>query len=164
MPRDRESCAVILKMTYGYNVEPRGSDPLVELAEKAVDQICQAMLPGTWLVDYLPICIDPGVIIGGYNKANEIYSEVRACLGSRCQVRSYRQGVPQIRGILSKRTIYICEKQSGSRKLYPLLLIKSVADQPGKSHPGRGDNIEMVWSRILSWRVRYSTSLAPRNS
>ncbi|OJJ53726.1 hypothetical protein ASPSYDRAFT_186749 [Aspergillus sydowii CBS 593.65] len=51
----KESCAVILKMTYGYNVEPRGSDPLVELAEKAVDQICQAMLPGTWLVDYLPI-------------------------------------------------------------------------------------------------------------
>jgi hypothetical protein len=52
-------------MTYGYNVEPRGNDPLVELAEKAVDQICQAMLPGTWLVDYLPICIGPGIIMGG---------------------------------------------------------------------------------------------------
>ncbi|KAL4931680.1 cytochrome P450 [Aspergillus undulatus] len=51
----KESCAVILKMTYGYTVEPRGDDPLVDLAEKAVDQICQAMLPGTWLVDYLPI-------------------------------------------------------------------------------------------------------------
>ncbi|PWY85939.1 cytochrome protein [Aspergillus heteromorphus CBS 117.55] len=51
----RESFSFILKMTYGYNVEPEGSDPFVDLAEKGVDQICQAMLPGTWLVDYVPI-------------------------------------------------------------------------------------------------------------
>ncbi|EJC98992.1 cytochrome P450 monooxygenase [Fomitiporia mediterranea MF3/22] len=46
--------AIILKITYGYTIEPRGSDPLVGLADEALIQFCLATVPGAWLVDTLP--------------------------------------------------------------------------------------------------------------
>lgn len=52
----REAGAVILKMTYGYNIEPHGSDPLVSLANEAMENFSVAATPGTWIVDTLPFC------------------------------------------------------------------------------------------------------------
>ncbi|KAJ5623806.1 hypothetical protein N7510_000115 [Penicillium lagena] len=46
--------AFILKITYGYNIEPHGKDPLVELADLALQQFSNAIVPGAWLVDLLP--------------------------------------------------------------------------------------------------------------
>ena len=46
--------AIILKITYGYSIEPSGSDPLVTLADNALDQFSQAAVSGKWLVDILP--------------------------------------------------------------------------------------------------------------
>ena len=53
---DREAGAIILKITYGYTIEAGKADPLVDLADKALDQLTRAFVPGAWLVDYIPIC------------------------------------------------------------------------------------------------------------
>ncbi|RAL13437.1 cytochrome P450 [Aspergillus homomorphus CBS 101889] len=50
-----EAGAVILKIAYGYTTEPHGRDPLVDLANEAMDQFSIAGSPGQWLVDTIPI-------------------------------------------------------------------------------------------------------------
>jgi hypothetical protein len=50
----REAGAVILKIAYGYTTEPYKSDPLVELAGKAMDEFAKAAVPGVWVVDIMP--------------------------------------------------------------------------------------------------------------
>ncbi|RAH49639.1 cytochrome P450 [Aspergillus brunneoviolaceus CBS 621.78] len=50
----KEAGAIILKIGYGYTVEPHGRDPLVELADRAMEDFSVAMLPATYLVDYIP--------------------------------------------------------------------------------------------------------------
>ncbi len=40
-----EAGAIILKMTYGYTVEPRGHDPLVDIADQALAQFSAATVP-----------------------------------------------------------------------------------------------------------------------
>ncbi|BCS21176.1 cytochrome P450 [Aspergillus puulaauensis] len=49
-----ETGAVILKIAYGYNINPRGRDPLVELANKALENFAVAATPGAWVVDTVP--------------------------------------------------------------------------------------------------------------
>ncbi|KAJ5523652.1 hypothetical protein N7494_010302 [Penicillium frequentans] len=46
--------AFILNVTYGYSIEPHGEDPLVCLADHALEQFSEAAMPGAWLVDMLP--------------------------------------------------------------------------------------------------------------
>ncbi|OJI97944.1 hypothetical protein ASPVEDRAFT_37406 [Aspergillus versicolor CBS 583.65] len=46
--------AVILKIAYGYNIEPHGRDPLVERANKALENFSVAATPGAWMVDTVP--------------------------------------------------------------------------------------------------------------
>ncbi|CAG8247576.1 unnamed protein product [Penicillium olsonii] len=46
--------AFILKITYGYNIEPHLSDPLVSLADLALQQFSASVVPGAWLVDMIP--------------------------------------------------------------------------------------------------------------
>ncbi|CEL10680.1 hypothetical protein ASPCAL13795 [Aspergillus calidoustus] len=47
--------AVILKIAYGYSIDYQGTDPLIDLAEEAMEQFSLAVQPGKWLVDMLPI-------------------------------------------------------------------------------------------------------------
>ncbi|PYH88101.1 cytochrome P450 [Aspergillus ellipticus CBS 707.79] len=49
-----EAGAVILKIAYGYTIEPHGRDPLVDLANEAMDHFSAAGCPGRWLVDTIP--------------------------------------------------------------------------------------------------------------
>ncbi|KAI0849530.1 cytochrome P450 [Daldinia vernicosa] len=44
--------SIILKMTYGYSVEPDGVDPLVNLIEQMTANLVKATVP--WLVDFIP--------------------------------------------------------------------------------------------------------------
>ncbi|KIX99846.1 uncharacterized protein Z520_04482 [Fonsecaea multimorphosa CBS 102226] len=46
--------SIILKISYGYTIEPSGHDPLVDLAEEALDQFSKASTPGVWMVDVIP--------------------------------------------------------------------------------------------------------------
>ena len=50
----REAGAIILNMAYGYNVRAEGQDPLVDIADRALEQFSQSMTPGAWLVDMIP--------------------------------------------------------------------------------------------------------------
>ncbi|KAJ9656519.1 hypothetical protein H2198_004868 [Neophaeococcomyces mojaviensis] len=49
-----EAGAIILKIAYGYTIEPHSTDPLISLADSALEQFSQATVPGRWLVDILP--------------------------------------------------------------------------------------------------------------
>ncbi|KAJ9640652.1 hypothetical protein H2204_003281 [Knufia peltigerae] len=49
-----EAGAIILKIAYGYTIEPHRADPLVTLADEALEQFSQATVPGRWLVDVVP--------------------------------------------------------------------------------------------------------------
>jgi cytochrome P450 len=46
--------AIILKIGYGYTIEPHGRDPLVDLADEGLDQFSKACTPGVWMVDIIP--------------------------------------------------------------------------------------------------------------
>lgn len=50
----KEAGAVILKITYGYDVEPHGNDPLIDLAGKTMEELAGAGVPGRYLVDVMP--------------------------------------------------------------------------------------------------------------
>ena len=49
-----EAGAIILKLAYGYTIEPRKEDPLVDLADEALIQFSLSTTPGAWLVDVMP--------------------------------------------------------------------------------------------------------------
>ncbi|KJZ71432.1 hypothetical protein HIM_09156 [Hirsutella minnesotensis 3608] len=46
--------AIILKMTYGYTIEPMEADPLIDLIEVNMANFPLAMVPMTWMVDLIP--------------------------------------------------------------------------------------------------------------
>ena len=46
---------MILKIAYGYNIEPHERDPLVDIANLALEHFAIAGTPGSWLVDIFPI-------------------------------------------------------------------------------------------------------------
>ncbi|KAL4937129.1 hypothetical protein BDV06DRAFT_232778 [Aspergillus oleicola] len=46
--------AVILKITYGYSIDQGGDDPLVDIADTALENFSISARPGTWGVDFLP--------------------------------------------------------------------------------------------------------------
>ncbi|RBR18975.1 hypothetical protein FVER53590_10070 [Fusarium verticillioides] len=50
-----EASAIILKMTYGYSLEPRKPDPLALLIEQMMHNFSLAFVPMSWPVDVLPI-------------------------------------------------------------------------------------------------------------
>lgn len=51
----RTTGALILKLTFGYNVaEDQSEDPLVKIVEKAMKGFAQASEPGAFLVDVIP--------------------------------------------------------------------------------------------------------------
>ncbi|KAL2844159.1 cytochrome P450 [Aspergillus pseudoustus] len=50
-----ETGAVILKIAYGYNINPHDRDPLVALANEALENFSAAATPGVWMVDTIPI-------------------------------------------------------------------------------------------------------------
>ncbi|KAF7595390.1 hypothetical protein BBP40_006384 [Aspergillus hancockii] len=46
--------AIILKLVYGYTVEPNGQDPLIHLVETAAEGFGMINQPAAWLVDSIP--------------------------------------------------------------------------------------------------------------
>lgn len=48
--------AIVLSISYGYDVSESGTDPLVQLAESCMDTFSLAVTPGVFLVDFLPWC------------------------------------------------------------------------------------------------------------
>lgn len=45
--------SIILKVTYGYDVNATGSDPVVDVVDEGVRQM-DDLLSGGWLVDLIP--------------------------------------------------------------------------------------------------------------
>lgn len=51
----REAGSIILRITYGYITEPEAYDPLIDLVDKAMEDFAQVILPGGWLVNFIPM-------------------------------------------------------------------------------------------------------------
>lgn len=49
-----EAAATILKLAYGYDIEPHKEDPLAKLAEDAMEHFSLASVAGAWVVDFMP--------------------------------------------------------------------------------------------------------------
>ncbi|KAL5375290.1 hypothetical protein DPSP01_011300 [Paraphaeosphaeria sporulosa] len=47
--------SLILRVLYGYKIEQNEADPLIAMADVAMDQFSQATVPGRWLVDTIPM-------------------------------------------------------------------------------------------------------------
>ncbi|KAF2119066.1 cytochrome P450 [Lophiotrema nucula] len=45
---------LILKLVYGYTIEPKKNDPLVDRVDEVMEQFSEAVVPGRWLVDIIP--------------------------------------------------------------------------------------------------------------
>lgn len=83
-----EAGAIILKLCYGYTVEPKGSDPLIELADRAMSQSSVAMTPGTWLVDIIPYCKPATRLLAkSFNLSQSHFSEVFARMVARNEIQ-----------------------------------------------------------------------------
>lgn len=59
MHTSREAGSIILRVGYGYVTEPHARDPLVDLVDKAMEDFSQLVLPGAWLVNFIPMCMRP---------------------------------------------------------------------------------------------------------
>lgn len=51
-----EAAAIILKIVYGYTVDPHEPDPLVQVVDAAMARFGQVFAVGAWLVDIIPAC------------------------------------------------------------------------------------------------------------
>ncbi|KAB8208718.1 cytochrome P450 [Aspergillus parasiticus] len=51
----KEAGSIILRITYGYITEPEAYDPLIDLVDKAMEDFAQVILPGGWLVNFIPM-------------------------------------------------------------------------------------------------------------
>ncbi|KAG5917221.1 hypothetical protein E4U42_007331 [Claviceps africana] len=49
-----EASAIILKIVYGYSIEPHKVDPLVSAIERGMDVFSRTVLPFSWAVDIVP--------------------------------------------------------------------------------------------------------------
>jgi len=48
------AAAVVLSITYGYMIERKGPDPLVDLIEHAMENLSRAFVPLSWAIDAVP--------------------------------------------------------------------------------------------------------------
>ncbi|CAG8368430.1 unnamed protein product [Penicillium salamii] len=81
----KEAGGIVLKIGYGYTIEPHDRDPLVDLADKAMEDFSSALLPATWAVDFIPLLEYlptwfPGAgfktIARTYNKRQQAFSDI----------------------------------------------------------------------------------------
>ncbi|KAF5856283.1 hypothetical protein ETB97_007639 [Aspergillus alliaceus] len=94
----KEAGAIILKITYGYTVEPHGRDPLVDLADRAIVEFAQSILPGAWLVDSIPLLRHiPSWLPGGgctraakeFQKISKVFSDIPYTFTKQQMARGY---------------------------------------------------------------------------
>ncbi|KAI0521821.1 cytochrome protein [Xylaria bambusicola] len=73
-----EAAAFILKLIYGYTVEPHKPDPLVELVDEAMTHFSATVVPGAWLVDSIPALryIPEWMLGGGWKKTARAWRAV----------------------------------------------------------------------------------------
>ncbi|OAQ99298.1 hypothetical protein LLEC1_00731 [Akanthomyces lecanii] len=50
----REAAAIILRVTYGYAINPREADPLMLLIDTMMDNFSKVFVPAFWVVDSIP--------------------------------------------------------------------------------------------------------------
>ncbi|KAK5634643.1 hypothetical protein RRF57_010356 [Xylaria bambusicola] len=75
-----EAAAIILKLVYGYTVEPHNPDPLADLIDEAMGHFSATVAPGAWLVDSIPALkyIPEWMLGGGWKRiARDWHSVLR---------------------------------------------------------------------------------------
>ncbi|KAL7907041.1 cytochrome P450 [Trichoderma velutinum] len=80
---ETEAGAVILKIVYGYTINPHGSDPLIGLIDRMMANFSRACVPFTRLVDFIPALkwLPDGFPGTGFKaEANQYGKEIRAVI------------------------------------------------------------------------------------
>jgi Cytochrome P450 len=62
---------------YDYTIEPHSNDPLVDLADRTMEQFSAATVPGAWLVDIFPILeyLPEGIVGAGFKKTARLWRQ-----------------------------------------------------------------------------------------
>ncbi|KAK1141880.1 hypothetical protein N8T08_008393 [Aspergillus melleus] len=124
----KQTGASILKIGYGYNVEPKGRDPLVDLVEKGMAEFCDVVVPHGWLVNLVPAFKHfPGWLPGG---------------GFHKTAEKYRNSVARLRDL----PYYFVKRQMEQKKDTPSFVSSSL----NKEHvePGSEDEMVLKWSAV----------------
>jgi len=58
--------ALTLKFLYGYRMDYTAPDPLLDFIDRTMEKVLAALVPGTWLVDAVPICMYSAHLRGCY--------------------------------------------------------------------------------------------------
>lgn len=56
LQHDSQAGTIILKIVYGYTVDPHKPDPLVQLIGEAMERFAVSVVAGSWFVDIIPAC------------------------------------------------------------------------------------------------------------
>ena len=76
-------------ITYGYSVQ-EGDDPLVNIANVALEEFSLSTAPGAWLVDILPICKERIMLLVRPLYSCMFFSAICPILVSRRQIQKDR--------------------------------------------------------------------------
>ncbi|KPM43144.1 O-methylsterigmatocystin oxidoreductase [Neonectria ditissima] len=107
-----EASAIILRITYGYSIEPHRADPLVNLIERMMDNFSQALVPMAWPVDivphlrHLPACL-PGMSFKRTARQWKEMTRMAADVPYTFVLRQMAKGTPRPSYVAS------CVEQSG---------------------------------------------------
>ncbi|PYI11227.1 flavonoid 3-hydroxylase [Aspergillus sclerotiicarbonarius CBS 121057] len=109
----KEAGAVILRIGYGYTIEPHGRDPLVDLVDQTMNDFSRVVVPGAWLVNFVPLLkYLPTWFPGG--KANQTAQEFKERLTImhdktyefvQCQMAQGTHQPSYVSNLLEKETV-----------------------------------------------------------
>lgn len=120
-----EAGAVILKIAYGYTIEPHKRDPLVHMANVALDEFSKAGIPGAWLVDIIPARVSIS-----FCPKNEVVltksSKVHSLLASRSRLQANCAIMEKRPRNCREQTICIRTSANGRRSASAILSLKYI--------------------------------------
>lgn len=83
--------ALTMDVMYGIEVLPE-NDPYINTAEKSMASLAEAVIPGSFLADFLPTCMRTLSLLS-LVLTDSNFSEICACLGSGCWVPNKSEGM-----------------------------------------------------------------------
>jgi hypothetical protein len=117
----KEAGSVILKITYGYNIVPHGKDPLVDVAEKTMEQFAEATVPGRWAVDIFPFSSSCSFLRDYRRVLSNLVSEIHTRLDARCRLQTHSKGNGKTARSMHNSALPIRQAANARKETYTVL-------------------------------------------